>query len=382
MNVCLNAITFNPGKMGGVETYFRELVRHLPVIGSNDFFTVLTGNRYRHVFEKFQNLAVSGTQLYSRPEFFWLTNAVLRRINHLDTYSTALKKIKSDLIHHPFTTINPYVIDRPTVLTFWDMQHEFYPEFFTKKDLTYRARTYKKSTQQATRVIVSASFTKQCLIDRYGIDAGKIDVIHTGYSPIYKVLPENDETNRIRKKYAIDRSFMFYPAATWPHKNHGRLLEALKIMVDRNQFDGLLILSGIAMQHHNEVIRKINSSGLQKYVKILGYVPYSELPFMYNMARLLIFPSLFEGFGIPLVEAMACGCPVVASNCTSLPEVVGNAGKLFDPGSPEDIAAVIMSVWNSDSKLSLMGQKSLTRAKLFTWENTARKTLEVYHKAR
>ena len=136
------------------------------------------------------------------------------------------------------------------------------------------------------------------------------------------------------------------------------------------------------MQHHNEVIRKINSSGLQKYVKILGYVPYSELPFMYNMARLLIFPSLFEGFGIPLVEAMACGCPVVASNCTSLPEVVGNAGKLFDPGSPEDIAAVIMSVWNSDSKLSLMGQKSLTRAKLFTWENTARKTLEVYHKAR
>ena len=365
--------------MGGVETYFRELVRHIPVVGKDDIFTIFTGTKCSNEFTTASNLSITSTRIYSRPELLWFKNALLRRMNHLDAYTAKLKKINADVIHFPFTTIEPYVLDRPTVLTFWDMQHEFYPGFFTKKELSHRAKTYKKSAKRATRVIVSAEFTKQCLIERYDIESAKIDVIHTGYSPEHKVLEESEETRRIRKSYSIDRPFMYYPAATWPHKNHGRLLEALKILVERNRFDGLLILSGVAMQQHDEVLSMITASGLKNHVRVLGYLPYSELPHLYNMARLLIFPSLFEGFGIPLVEAMACGCPVLAADCTSIPEVIGDAGRLFDPTSPEDIASVIMECWHDDTELASMRQKSLARSLQFSWEETARKTVAVYH---
>jgi glycosyltransferase involved in cell wall biosynthesis len=115
-------------------------------------------------------------------------------------------------------------------------------------------------------------------------------------------------------------------------------------------------------------------------VKVLGDLPYEDLPCIYNMARLLVFPSLFEGFGIPLVEAMACGCPVVCSAVTSIPEVIGDAGLLFDPLSPMDIAEKILTVWNNPEVRTVMRDKGLARAKLFSWDETLRKTLDVYRK--
>lgn len=123
------------------------------------------------------------------------------------------------------------------------------------------------------------------------------------------------------------------------------------------------------------------NSLLERYVRILGYLPYSDLPCIYNLARLLVFPSLFEGFGIPLVEAMACGCPVVAADCTSIPEVLAGAGLLFDPTSVEDIADNLWASWNDDLKLADMKQKGLIRAERFTWERAVKETVDVYHKA-
>lgn len=383
MNICLNGIYFAPGKIGGVETYFRELIQWLPVIGRDDTFTVAVGKQFCREFSPAFNLIIKEVSSYQRPDPRWFINSFLRRAMGLgiDLHARSLNKIDADVIHYPFTTLSPYNFSKPSILTFWDMQHEFYPDFFSLSDRIYRSRTYKKSALQATRIIVSSSFTKQCLEEYYGIDAGKIDVIHTGYSSVYKVISENADNQRIRDKYKLDSAFMFYPAATWPHKNHIKLIDALKIIVDNKNFDGVLALSGISMKHNNEVINKIISYKLEKHVRILGYVPTNELPYLYNMARFLIFPSLFEGFGIPLVEAMACGCPVLASNCTSIPEVMGDAGKLFDPSSAEGIAEAISSVWNNDTSLASMRELGLQRVKSFMWEATARKTLDVYRKA-
>lgn len=173
---------------------------------------------------------------------------------------------------------------------------------------------------------------------------------------------------------------MYYPAATWPHKNHKTLLQAFKILKDWCGFEGDLVLTGIAKQSHDDISAQIELLGIKDDVKVLGYLPYEELPCIYNLARLLVFPSLFEGFGIPLVEAMACGCPVVCSNVTSIPEIVGAAGVMFDPDSAEDMAEKLMSVWWDDEQICKMRSEGLERVKLFSWENTALKTLRCFEK--
>jgi glycosyltransferase involved in cell wall biosynthesis len=159
------------------------------------------------------------------------------------------------------------------------------------------------------------------------------------------------------------------------------LLAALRILRESYGFDGELLLSGIAMQSHSEIMAEVGRLGLAGSVRLLGYLPAGELPWLYNLARMLVFPSLFEGFGIPLVEAMACGCPVVCSAMTSLPEVAGDAGALFDPREPEHIAQTIWSVWTDKAKRREMRERGLDRAQFFTWDETARKTIDVYRKA-
>lgn len=367
--------------MGGVETYLRELIRFLPASSGNDSLLVYINPEHRDTFVDSDALSVIPAAIYKCPDPRWFVRGVLRRAFGLDVSAHDLSRIKADVIHYPFTVLAPQVMDRPTVLTFWDMQHEFYPEYFQPDDLALRAKTYKASALQATRVIVSAEFTKQCLVERYSIDEKKIDVVYSGCSPDYRVIQDNGVLNRAKAKYGLDRDFMVYPAATWPHKNHSNLLDALKLLVDDRQFDGMLVLTGIAMQNHNEILRKISDLNLDNRVKILGYVPYGDLPCIYTLARLMIFPSLFEGFGLPLVEAMACGCPVLAANRTSIPEVLGGAGRLFDPTSVEDIAATIWSVWNDEKQLADLRGKGLERVHYFRWENTAAETMAVYRRA-
>ena len=338
MNIGINAIGFSPGKMGGVETYIRNLWQHLQPIDSANSYTLYCANKCQDLFPTTNPNFGYFPFDYTVGTFKWLMRGVLRRTTGFDTLKPVLNKIDDDLIHHPFTVLNPRGLDIPSVLTFWDMQQEFYPEFFTKNELKFRRLAYAPSVQQATRVIVSAEFTKQCLVEKYDIEAQKIDVVYTGHGSEYKVLENEDKLGNIRTRYSLNAPFLYYPAATWPHKNHKKLLHALKLLLERYHFDGQLVLTGISMQTQGEILRLIDELGLAKVVKVLGYLSYEDLPALYNLATLMVFPSLFEGFGIPLVEAMACGCPVVCSDVTTMPEVVGNSGAMFDPNSVEEMA--------------------------------------------
>ena len=381
MIIGLNAIIFEAGKMGGVETYFRNLVLHLQLQGRHHEFLLIgndaTGSELSLSHPNFRSMRFP----YAPSSFKGFVRNVLRNTINVDLLKRKLERLDLDVIHHPFTVLNPMNLAIPSVLTFWDMQHEFYPEYFSMAERYFRAKNYKSSAQRATRIIASANFTKECLVERYGTPEEKIEVVYVGYGDEYKVV--NDETilPKIRTKYGLKKPFLFYPAATWPHKNHRTLLAALKILKETNGFDGELVLTGIARQSNADLLGQIDRSGLSGAVRILGYLPGEDLPGIYNLAKVMIFPSLFEGFGIPLVEAMACGCPVVCSNATCLPEIIGDAGITFDPMSPEDMAKKIWSVWSDDEHGKRMRQKGLERAKLFDWEETARKTISVYEKA-
>lgn len=380
MIIGLNAITFVPGRIGGMETYIRNLVERIQTADTGNSYLLLCDRRFAGEFPIVgDNLRVQYVD-YARPSLNWFMRGVFRNTLNVDILKMEMGKIEVDLIHHPFTVVTPMGSGIPAVLTFWDMQHEFFPEFFSRLELRKRRLIYPASVREAARIIVSSGFTGDCLVERYGIAKEKIEVIPTGYGPEYRVIDDPEGLQQIREKYGLDRPFLFYPAATWPHKNHGNLLAALKILKGSYGFDGELLLSGIAMQSHGGVMAEAARLGLSESVRLLGYLPAGDLPYLYNCARMMVFPSLFEGFGIPLVEAMACGCPVACSDTTSLPEVAGDAGALFAPLKPEDIAETVWSVWADEAKQREMRERGLERVRLFTWDETARRTIEVYRK--
>ena len=185
---------------------------------------------------------------------------------------------------------------------------------------------------------------------------------------------------RMRKKYGLPEKFFFYPAATWPHKNHLNLCKAYKIMKDRFGHNEKMVWTGTVKENHDFVLKEIKMLGLSDDIVHLGYVPYSDLPGIFNAASLLVFPSFFEGFGIPVLEAMATGLPVACSNSSSLPEVAGDAAIFFNPNNPENMAEQIHALQKDQDLKRDLAQRGLLRTRLFSWKNTANQMLDVYHR--
>lgn len=380
MKVVLNLLEFNPGAMGGIETYIRNVLSRLATIDSSNSWTVVCNESTAEYFAAIDSRIELKIIVNRRRSLPRLTRSLIRNISGIDLLAKSIERLGADVVHNPLTNVRPLAFTRPSVLTFYDMQHEYYPQLFSPRELSRRKAKYEKAVHLATRIIAISEHVKLSLVEKYGVAADKIDVVYLGCGAEYRMLEDSGRFAALKQKYRLDRPFMYYPAATWPHKNHRNLLAALRILKEQSSFDGDLVLTGIAMQAHSELMAEIERLGLTDRVKVLGYLPDEDLPCLYNMARLLVFPSLFEGFGIPLVEAMACGCPVVCSGVTSIPEVIGDAGLLFDPQSPADIAEKVLMVWNSPEIRAGMKDKGFERAKLFNWDDTARKTLDVYRK--
>lgn len=382
MKVAINAVALDPGRMGGVESYFRNLVSSLQVVDTANDYSLICNERYFASLQlnnpHFKTLPCS----FAKPSPLWYLRAAIRHVTPFDILSPYVNRLKVDIIHHPFSILQPINHKIPSVLTFHDMQHEFFPENFSAYALQARKKLWRPSAELATRIIAISGHAKQSLVEHYGIDPIKIDVVYNGYNDQFRVIGNNILLESVRSQYGLHKPFMYFPAATWPHKNHLKLLATLKIMKERYRFDGQLVLSGIAMQANNVLLDEITSLGLEDDVIVLGYLTDEDLPFLYNLARIMVFPSLHEGFGIPLVESMACGCPVSCSNVSSIPEVVGDAALTFDPFSLEEMAEKIWSLWSNDSLRFDLKAKGLVRVSLFNCETMARKTLHVYEKVR
>jgi glycosyltransferase involved in cell wall biosynthesis len=367
--------------MGGVETYFRQLLHHLQLEDGAHSYLIACKNTDVGSF-KLQNprFSVKAFEI-GKPSLQWLIRSVLFEVAHIDIIKPLMNRLPVDVLHHPFTVLEPLNLRIPSVLTFWDMQQEFYPEFFTRREMRLRKYAYRASTKQARRIIVSSEFTRKCLVERYGVNPEKTDIVYTGYGDEYRPIKDDAILYVVRHRYRLPDEFIYYPAALWPHKNHCVLFDAVRLVHDRYGLKVNLVLSGMSTGRGSELRAEILRRGLEGMVTVLGYLPYEDLPSLYNLATMMVFPSLFEGFGIPLLEAMACGCPVVCSRTTSIPEVVEKAALLFDPQSAEEIASAIFKVWNDIDLRGKMRLAGLKRAGMFDWRETARRTLAVYEKA-
>ncbi len=244
----------------------------------------------------------------------------------------------------------------------------------------HRRKNMPASIMRADKIIAVSQFTKDNIMEIYNIPAEKISVVYHGISPRFSPVNDEDIIKKVLKKYGIYDKYILYVGKLDPLKNIERLLSAFSVLKSREtKFQEYkLVLAGPRTWFGRIIDLKIKQLHLENDVIITDFVSFEDLPVLYSAAEVFVFPSLFEGFGIPLIEAMACGCPVVASNVCSISEVVRNAAILFNPYSVSELVTAINSVLSDIELRKKLIEYGLQRSKDFSWEKTASDTLEIY----
>ncbi|MDI6689770.1 MAG: glycosyltransferase family 1 protein [Actinomycetota bacterium] len=294
------------------------------------------------------------------------------------SWSRKLRRADLDVFHSPHF-VWPYITPCPSVVTIHDLIPLISPEVMPSR----LARIYyrwmnKRATSRAKRVIAVSKSTKQDLVRLLGVSEAKIKVIQEAVDERYKVVRDRELLKTIRGKYDIKQKFILNVGNPKPHKNWSRLIEAFFKLMLESRRNYQLVLVGPKYSEHSEIDHLIRRSGLEKRVTFTGIIGEEDLLLLYNAAEVFVFPSLYEGFGLPPLEAMACGIPVICSNTSSLSEVVGNAALMIDPYNVSEIAEAIGKVLTDNSLREKLRERGLARVNKFSWKKTAEATLKIY----
>lgn len=287
-----------------------------------------------------------------------------------------LKKDKINIFHGLFSRL-PVVLPVPGILTVHDLSGYKMPRFH-KRHTHLTNQMFPIFVKKASGIIAVSEFTAKELTSVFPEASGKITIIHEAAPPEYSEVTDKVELDRIRKKLNLPRCFFLFLGTLEPRKNLTKLLDAFLNVSD--SIPHSLVISGAKGWKTEELFNKLKTSDAEDRIQMTGFVDKDDIPALLSLAEGFIYPSLYEGFGLPILEAMACGTPVITSNISSMPEVAGDAALLVDPRSTDSISSAIITLANDKEKRELMCQKGLKRAGEFSWEETARKTLEVYNK--
>jgi glycosyltransferase involved in cell wall biosynthesis len=257
------------------------------------------------------------------------------------------------------------------VMTIHDTNHMVFPQYYTKIHQFYYRHIVKPCALKSKKIITVSDFSRTEIIRYMGVSAEKIEVTYNGVDPNYRVITDREVLASAGQKYDLPDKFTLCISNRKPHKNLGRLFEAYAGTDTRQP----LYISGEPDAVTDSLIIK---SGAREKIKFIGRITEEDLPVLYNLADLFVFPSLYEGFGLPPLEAMACGTPVITSRTSSLPEVVGEAAVTVDPYNVEELTAAINSVLHDEKMKAGMTKSGLKQAKKFSWQETARQTIDIY----
>lgn len=280
-----------------------------------------------------------------------------------------LEQSGADVVH--LLRQNALATSRPSIYHPYDLQHLHHPSFFTSGELAARERLYRDHCESARVVVMMTAWSKADLCTRYGLPASKVAVVPP--APFVRLLerPDPGRSGRLRAKLGIPDHFAFYPAQTWPHKNHKNLLEALALL--RGEFNLVVPLVCCGTKNHffSQVQRVRDDLGLQDQVRFVGWLDDEDVHALYRSAHCLVFPSLFEGWGMPVTEAFEVGLPVACTDAPWLPEVVRGAVLGFDPMDPSSIADALATVWQDDETRAGLVEEGRRRAAGLSWRTSA-----------
>ena len=277
-----------------------------------------------------------------------------------------MRDLNVDLLFCPFTAPTYFEPNVPTVCIIYDLQYKTYPEFFAPEDVAHRDRTFIEAVRRSTALVAISDFSRDAAIVEGKLNPAHIKTIHLHISRHSLRNAARDETILARLQLAAG-SYLIYPANFWKHKNHEMLLTAFGLARHSGLADDIrLVCTGAPGARQQWLKQAAQGLGLEKYVLFPGYLANAELLALVTNSAGMIFPSLYEGFGLPVIEAMATGVPVACSNVTSLPEVAGDAAILFDPRIPEQIAQAMISLTNDKELAARLVRAGEARAARFS----------------
>ncbi|MBE3097701.1 MAG: glycosyltransferase family 4 protein [Planctomycetes bacterium] len=283
-----------------------------------------------------------------------------------------------DLFHAPHYVLPPLVPCR-SVVTIHDCIHLMFPQYLPNRlAYTYARASIWAATRRADRILTVSESSKSDILRCFNVPADKIVVTYNAIDERFLTEPAEADMVRARERYQLTNPFILYVGNIKPHKNLERLIEAFT-QVRRQGFDQLtLVIIGDQISKYQSLRRAVHQHKLHKHVRFLGFVAPETLSALYRLARVFVFPSLYEGFGLPPLEAMASGTPVLSSNVSSLPEVLGEAALLVDPYSADAIAEGIVRLLTDEALRATLKARGLARVRLYSWEESVRRVREVY----
>ena len=313
----------------------------------------------------------------------YATNLIeaLAEIDPVNHYTLYVTKNPVDVLHVQFTA--PLIPPCPVVASIHDLAFEHLPRTFKRRSSMQMRLTVRHTAKRAAHIITLSEYSKRDIVQTYGIAPERITVTPAAASPSFAPVTDEKELARVRDLYGIEGDYILSVGSIQPRKNLSRLIAAYS-RLRRAQPEAKLpqlVLAGKCSWLYDETLQTIKDLEVGQFVILTGYVPQGDLPALYSGAVCFVYPSYFEGFGLPPLEAMKCGAAVIVGDKTSLPEVVGDAALMVDPFDVDEIAQAMEQVIFDSSLRSQLCSKGLEQAQLFDWRETARKTLTVYTKA-
>lgn len=286
-----------------------------------------------------------------------------------------------DLLHVQY--VAPPARSVPVVATVHDICYEFYPEFFSRSEVLQFRTAIRWTARRARRVITISENSKRDIVNTYGISPDDVDVSYLGVDlDRFRPATENAEVESTLVEYGIQKPYVLAVGNLQPRKNLPRLIDAfVDLKRRRPDLPHTLVLVGKPAFRHSDVFGRVRRHGLEEQVIFTGYVPDEDLPTLYRSADVFAYPSLYEGFGLPVAEAMACGTPTLASDRSAIPEVVGDAAVLIDPESTRSMSEGLDLILSNPELAAKLSERGVRRARNFTWDATARGTLVAFEAA-
>ncbi len=373
-NKYLMRIAFDVRKLNdfGIGTYIRNLVQHLAALTKEEEFYLISHEQER-------------AELGELPENFrFLTDPTNESILWNDlVLPHLLRKRQIQLLHTPHYR-EPRFLPCKSVITVHDCVHILFPNYASSRGAYEKA---KKATRRAirncSRIIAVSEATRRDLVRLFGVPEEKVTVVYNGIDELAVAHTTPEEERQVLERYQIQDPFLLYAGNIRPHKNVARLIEAFSVLKSELREDERwkslkLMIIGDELSKHQFLRRTVVRSGVQHDVRFLGFVPYETLRVFYKSAQIFVFPSLHEGFGLPPLEAMANGTPVVTSNVSSLPEILGDAALLVNPENVFEISKGIRHLLYDLHLRSALIQKGYQQVRLYSWRKAAEAILKTY----
>jgi glycosyltransferase involved in cell wall biosynthesis len=352
----------------GIGTYIRNLVHQLARIDRETEYVLLCRPQDR------EKIVISSRNFRTVVE-----PAPLYSVSEQIRIPMALRREHVDLFHAPHYVLPPLIHCR-SVVTIHDCIHLMFPQYFSGR----LAQGYAKAqiwtaAHRSDRILTVSETSKLDILRRFRIPADKVTVVYNAIDERLMVPPAEEDFERVRTRYQLKDPFALYVGNIKPHKNLERLIDAFHELRQETAFESLkLVIIGDEISRYQGLRRAVHRHKLHKHVRFFGFVPLETLAVLYRLARVFVFPSLYEGFGLPPLEAMYFGTPVVTSNVSSLPEVVGDAAILVDPYSSTSIADGMRRALMDEDLRVWLCERGMARAREFSWEHSVERIREVY----